>query len=151
MKKRLAAIIFLLVANPTQAQHHVIGATVGYKAQSGHWLQAGLDYQWVNTNNWAIGADLTANAIYSQDKIKVVPEATLSLYPNANKLFAPYIASGISPYTITPKLGFSLAYMLNLEFGYGFSIQENSDYIKPISGFSFGLKVRYPLNYKWSF
>lgn len=151
MKKLLIAILFLIIAHPAQAQHQVIGAAVGYKAQNGHWLQAGLDYQWVTTNNWGIGADIKANAIYSQEKIKVVPEATLSLYPNANKLVAPYVASGISPYTITPKLGISLAYMLNLEFGYGFSINENSDEIQPINGCSFALSVRYPLNYKWSF
>src|SRR5690606_5419773 len=94
-----------------------------------------------------VGIKLEANALmaYFRDQFVVIPEGSLSFYPTFEGVVIPFIEGEITPYTITPKIGLSVASFIELGVGYGFDSKVKAD-LKPLNGFTFSLGFYIPLN-----
>lgn len=99
----------------------------------------------VTPNSFGLKIDATANMAYMRDQFLIIPETGISIFPNADYLVAPYVESEFTPYTITPKIGFSIVHIIDLNLGYGFDIDTKKN-MKPINGFTFSLGISIPLN-----
>lgn len=143
--KRIFSLLTLLITTHTFAQTNAIGPTLSYQNQSGNFLKLGGYFMRVAPNSFGIKVDATANMAYMRDQFIVIPEAGVSIFPNADYLVAPYIESEITPFTITPKVGLSIVHMIDFNLGYGFDIDTKKN-MKPIKGFTFSLGFSIPLN-----
>ncbi|HUH26018.1 MAG TPA: hypothetical protein VLY87_05290 [Flavobacterium sp.] len=145
MKKSILTIV-LLSALTVNAQDFLIDPTISYQSQAGNLLKVGGYYLQPLAGN-SVGIKLEANAqmMYFREHFCVIPEGSLSFYPTFDKLFVPFVESELTPYTITPKIGLSVATMVEFGFGYGFDIKTKPD-LKPLKGFTFSLGINIPLN-----
>ncbi len=141
-------ILLILLGFPTfsQAQDFILGPTISYQTQAGNWLKIGGYYLQPIANN-AVGIKLEVNAQlgHSRNKFIVIPEGSFTLYPTFNNLIVPFTEAELTPYTLTPKIGLSVATIVEFGFGYGFDIKTKTD-LKPIKGFTFSLGINIPLN-----
>lgn len=142
----LFLISFISISNPTKAQEILYGPTVSYQYQKGSSIKTGgyLAVAFLGEN--ILKTDVTANFTWTQKKFAVIPELALSFYPES-WVIAPFVRTEITPYTFTPKVGVTLVTLVDLDFGYGFSIADKQDYL-PLKGFSAALRFNIPLNYK---
>ncbi|WCM42579.1 hypothetical protein MG290_02585 [Flavobacterium sp. CBA20B-1] len=145
MKKTLLTIA-LLMGFCSQAQDFLFGPSISYQSQAGNVLKVGGYYmQPLAQNEVGIKLEANANMAYFRERFVVIPEGSFTFYPTLNRLIVPFAEGEISPYTVTPKVGLSIATMLELGVGYGFDMQTKQD-VKPIKGFTFSLGFYIPLN-----
>ena len=132
MKKYLfiIALGFTALAN---AQDFLVGPTVSYQSQSGNLLKVGGYYLQPIAGN-AVGIKLEANAqfAYFRDQFLVIPEGSFTFYPTFNTLIVPFVEGELTPYTATPKVGLSIASIVEFGFGYGFDIKTKQDLISSL-------------------
>ena len=145
MKKLSIAIILLLGFN-VNAQDFLVGPTLSYQSQAGNLLKVGGYYLQPLTGD-SFGLKLEANAqfAYFRDAFRVIPEGSVTFYPTFDNLILPFFEGEITPYTVTPKVGLSVATMVEFGFGYGFDTKVKEG-LKPIKGFTFSLGFNIPLN-----
>ncbi|MDM1296122.1 hypothetical protein HX021_17695 [Sphingobacterium sp. N143] len=136
----------LFFSKKVTAQDHLIGPTLSYQFQKGSIIKAGGYFAFPFVGDNILRADATANFTWTQKKFALIPEAALTYYPQTYVL-TPFVRAEVTPYTFTPKAGISFATLLDLDFGYGFSINEKKDY-NPIKGFAVSLRFSIPLNYR---
>lgn len=138
--------IGLLLGMYTNAQDFLVGPSISYQSQAGNMLKVGGYYLQPLAGN-AVGIKLEANAqfAYFRDQFWVIPEGSFTFYPTFNNLIVPFVEGELTPYTATPKVGLSVASIVELGFGYGFDIKTKQD-LKPIEGFTFSLGFNIPLN-----
>lgn len=146
MKKILFLLINLSFVTNAQAQDFLVGPTIAYQSQAGNMLKVGGYYLQPLAGN-AVGIKLEANAnlAYFRDAFLVIPEGSFTFYPTFNNLIVPFVEGELTPYTVTPKVGLSIASIVEFGFGYGFDIKTKHD-LKPIKGFTFSLGFNIPLN-----
>jgi len=144
--KKVLIIACLVISNGLYAQDFLIGPTVSYQSQAGNMLKIGGYYLQPLAGN-AIGIKLEANAqmAYFREQFFVTPEGSLTFYPTFNNLIIPFAEAEITPYTRTPKIGLSVATIVEFGLGYGFDTKVKTD-LKPINGFTFSLGINIPLN-----
>ncbi|WP_343562684.1 hypothetical protein [Sphingobacterium sp.] len=128
------------------AQDYLIGPTLSYQFQKGSIIKTGAYFAFPFVGDNILRADATANFTWTQNKFAVIPEAAFTYYPQTYVL-TPFVRAEVTPYTFTPKIGASLATLLDLDFGYGFSINDRKDY-RPMKGFAVSLRFSIPLNYR---
>lgn len=145
MKKTLLTVA-LLMGFYSQAQDFLVGPSISYQSQAGNMLKVGGYYLQPLAGN-AVGIKLEANAnlAYFRDQFLVIPEGSFTFYPTYNNLIVPFIEGEFTPYTATPKVGLSIATIVEFGFGYGFDIKTKQE-LKPIEGFTFSLGFNIPLN-----
>ncbi|WKW46744.1 hypothetical protein P3875_01345 [Myroides sp. JBRI-B21084] len=139
----ITALAFGLHAN---AQDFLLGPTITYQSQAGNMLKLGGYYVQPFANN-TMGFKLEANAqlAYFRNQFLAIPEGSLTYYPTFNRLIIPFVESEITPYTLTPKVGLSVATIVEIGLGYGFDIKTKEN-VKPINGFTFSMGFYIPLN-----
>lgn len=155
MKYKLLALLLVLLVSKTFAQgkfkndNFLYGPTIGYANQAGNFGKIGgfvlLD---LGENTISYKIDANANMAYMRDNFHVIPEIGVTGYINAGELIYsfPFIETEFTPYTITPKVGLSLASFIDFGIGYGIKINEKKDF-KPIKGFQFSVGLNLPLNF----
>lgn len=139
-------VVLLAIVSNLKAQDHLIGPTLSYQFQKGSIIKTGAYFAFPFTGDHILRADATANFTWTQRKFAVIPEAAVTYYPQTYVL-TPFVRAELTPYTFTPKVGVSLATLVDIDFGYGFSINEKKDY-NPIKGFAVSLRFSIPLNYR---
>lgn len=144
--KRIFIIAALITSTFANAQDFLVGPSVAYQSQAGNTLKVGGYYLQPLAGN-AVGIKLEANAnfAYFRDQFLVIPEGSFTFYPTFNNLIVPFIEGELTPYTATPKVGLSIASIVEFGFGYGFDIKTKQN-LKPIEGFTFSLGFNIPLN-----
>lgn len=141
-------LFLLLVSMQGFSQTSLYGPAISYQSQSGNMAKIGGYYMhYFGKTNVGVKLDATANFAYFRNQFLVIPEAGLTLYPNADLLIEPFIEAEINPYTATPKVGFSVATILDFSFGYGFDLKTKQD-LKPLKGFTFSFGINIPLNFE---
>lgn len=143
--KNIFVIAFLLISfSGIHAQNPLYGLSVGYQNQSGNMGKIGAFLLTANDEaSRAYKLDANLNIAHFRNKTMVIPEVGVSLYPYNYGIAIPYVKAEATPYTITPKIGVSLATFIEFGVGYGFSINEN---VKPIQGINFSFNINLPLN-----
>jgi len=130
------------------SQTSLYGPTISYQSQSGSMGKIGGYYlHYSEKTNMGIKLDATANFAYFRNQLLVIPEAGLTFYPNVDLLIEPFLETEINPYTVTPKVGFSIVTILDFSFGYGFDLKTKQD-LKPLQGFTFSIGINIPLNFE---
>lgn len=144
--KRIFLTAALIISTFANAQDFLVGPSVSYQSQAGNMLKVGGYYLQPLAGN-AIGIKLEANAnlAYFRDQLLVIPEGSFTFYPTFNNLIVPFVEGELTPYTATPKVGLSVASIVEFGFGYGFDIKTKQD-LKSIEGFTFSLGFNIPLN-----
>jgi hypothetical protein len=147
MKIALTTVCLLLglaIAPKLQAQSSLFGPTISYQYQKGSILKTGAYYATeVNTKN-ILKVDATANFTWIQNKSSVIPEIATTYY-SAMYILGLLGRAELTPYTVTPKVGFTILTLLELDFGYGFAISDKKNY-SPIKGFATSLRFNIPIN-----
>lgn len=138
--------LYLLLASATklQAQNHLLGPSVSYQYQKGSILKTGVYYAANIASQNILKIDATANFSWIQNKHAVIPEVAATYYADMY-LLGVFGRTEITPYTVSPKVGFTLLTLIELDFGYGFSINNKPNY-RPIKGFTTALRFNIPLN-----
>jgi hypothetical protein len=129
-----------------KAQEILYGPTISYQYQKGSAVKTGGYFAFAFLGENILKTEVTANFTWTQKKFVVIPELALSFYPES-WVVAPFVRTEFTPYTFTPKVGVTMATLLDLDFGYGFSIADKQDY-RPLKGFTVSLRFNIPLNYK---
>lgn len=145
MKKHIL-ILFGLINSISFAQTNIYGPTISYQTQSGNMAKIGGFYLHNSNNNFTYKIDATANLAHFRNKFVAIPEVGLTYYPKTDYLITPMIEAEVSPYTVTPKVGFSVLTIIDFTFGYGIETNTKKD-LKPIEGFTFSFGLNIPL--KW--
>lgn len=139
----ITAFIFGIHVN---AQDYLLGSTVSYQSQAGNILKLGGYYvQPFACNTMGLKVEANAQLAYFRNQFLAIPEGSLTYYPTFNRLIVPFIETEITPYTLTPKVGLSVATIVEIGLGYGFDIKTKEN-LKPIKGFSFSVGFNIPLN-----
>ncbi|UIR55802.1 hypothetical protein LZQ00_16240 [Sphingobacterium sp. SRCM116780] len=129
-----------------KAQDMLYGPSVSYQYQKGSIVKTGGYFAFAFLGENILKTDVTANFTWTQNKFDVIPEIALSFYPETWAV-APFLRAEATPYTFTPKVGVSLATLIDLDLGYGFSIADKKGYL-PMKGFAASLRFNIPLNFK---
>jgi len=129
-----------------QAQNSIFGPSISYQYQKGSTLKTGAYFATSVTDSHILKLDATANFTWMQEKFAVIPEVAGTYYSNL-AIIGLFGRAELTPYTVTPKIGVSLATLIELDFGYGFPISDKSNY-RPIKGFTTSLRFNIPIN--WS-
>lgn len=144
--KKFLIIFFVCFTSISFAQTSVFGPTISYQSQSGNMGKIGGFYLHNSENNFTYKIDATANLAYFRDKFVAIPEVGFTYYPKPDYLLLPMIEAEVSPYTVTPKVGFSVLTIVDFSFGYGIETQTKKD-LKPIKGFTFSFGLNIPLSW----
>ena len=146
MKKLLYLIVPLSFVTNATAQDFLVGPTLSYQSQAGNILKVGGYYLQPLAGD-AVGIKLEANAqfAYFRDAFRVIPEGSLTFYPTFDNLILPFLEGEITPYTVTPKVGLTVATIVDFGIGYGFDTKVKEG-LKPIKGFTFSFGINIPLN-----
>ena len=146
MKKLLYLIVPLSFVTNATAQDFLVGPTLSYQSQAGNILKVGGYYLQPLAGD-AVGIKLEANAqfAYFRDAFRVIPEGSLTFYPTFDNLILPFLEGEITPYTVTPKVGLTVATIVDFGIGYGFGTKVKEG-LKPIKGFTFSFGINIPLN-----
>ncbi len=144
--KNSFTFLLLFTAGSITAQTHLFGPTLSYQSQSGNMGKVGAYYlRSADISYSAYKIDITANFAYFSNQFLVIPEAGFTFYPYDQSLILPMVEAEITPYTLTPKVGFSLLSIIDFSFGYGFGLHTKKE-MKPLKGFTFSLGVSIPVN-----
>lgn len=146
MKKLLYLLVPLSFVTNATAQDFLVGPTLSYQSQAGNILKVGGYYLQPLAGD-AVGIKLEANAqfAYFRDAFRVIPEGSLTFYPTFDNLILPFLEGEITPYTVTPKVGLTVATIVDFGIGYGFDTKVKEG-LKPIKGFTFSFGINIPLN-----
>ena len=144
--KNIFTFLCVVLTGSITAQNHLFGPTLSYQSQSGSMGKVGAYYlRSADVSYRAYKIDVTANFAYFRNQFLVIPEAGFTFYPYDQSLILPMVEAEITPYTLTPKVGFSLLSIVDFSFGYGFDIHTKKE-MKPIKGFTFSLGISVPVN-----
>lgn len=121
----------------------IFGISTAYQNQSGNFGKLG-GFMMFETKKKAIYKfAITANMASMKDQFIIIPELAGTYYFH-NDFLMYFAKAEITPYTFTPKVGFSIGTEIDFGFGYGFSIHEKNNF-KPIKGFTFSLNYDFPI------
>lgn len=143
--KKYILILFGFITSASFSQTNLFGPTVSYQSQSGNMTKLGVFFIHNSKNDFTFKVDATANMAHFRNKFVAIPEVGFTYYPKPNYLILPMIEAEISPYTITPKVGFSILTLVDFSFGYGIGTNTKTD-LKPIKGFTFSFGLNIPIN-----
>lgn len=143
---KLICLVLFSFSMQVKAQEILYGPTISYQYQKGSAVKTGGYFAFAFLGENILKTDVTANFTWTQKKFAVIPELALSFYPES-WVVAPFVRTEFTPYTFTPKVGVTMATLLDLDFGYGFSIADKQDY-RPLKSFTVSLRFNIPLNYK---
>lgn len=149
MKKAFSLIVFCVLLSLTvRSQEFIYGPTVSYQYQKGSTMKlGGMLMKGVGINS-ILRADVTGNLTWTQHKFAIIPELAVSYYPGNTStlnLVPLFVRGEFTPYTVVPKIGISILTLIEIDLGYGISINDKSDY-KPLKGFTGSLRFSIPLN-----
>lgn len=136
-------LLGLAFAPRLQAQNRLFGPSVSYQYQKGNILKTGVYYASDISSKNILKIDATANFTWIQDKSTVIPEVAATYY-SAMYILGLLGRAEFTPYTITPKVGFTILTLVELDFGYGFPISDKTNY-RPIKGFATSLRFNIPI------
>lgn len=139
-------MLFSFSMSAVKAQEILYGPTISYQYQKGSAIKTGGYFAFAFLGENILKTDVTANFTWTQKKFAIIPELALSFYPQT-WVVGPFVRTEFTPYTFTPKVGVTLATLLDLDFGYGFSTTNKRGY-QPMKGFTASLRFNIPLNYK---
>lgn len=146
MKKIFYTFLILLLPLVNNAQEFLVGPTISYQSQAGNLLKIGGYYlQPLNDDSFGFKLEANAQLAYFRNDIRVIPEGSLTFYPTFDNLILPFVEGEITPYTITPKVGLTIATIVDFAIGYGFDTKTKEN-MKPIKGFTFSLGFYIPIN-----
>ena len=130
-----------------QREDNLYGFSLGYANQSGHFGKIGAFYIFDSSSSIATKIDINANMAYMRDDFQIIPEIGITGYITSFTLLDifPFVETEFTPYTFTPKAGFSIFTMIDFGFGYGIKLHEKDNF-KPIKGFQFSVGINIPLN-----
>lgn len=142
-------LLFLIISSIIKAQaleniNNIYGPTISYQYQNGSVLKTGVFYSSKINSKKILKFDATANSTWTQKKYALIPELAVTYYSEIY-YFGLLGRAEFTPYTISPKVGFTFMTVWEMDFGYGFSINEKADF-RPIKGFSTSLRLNFPLN-----
>lgn len=145
MKIVLTTLFILLgLTTKLEAQNHLYGPSVSYQYQKGSILKTGVYYATDFRSTNILKLDATANLTWIQNKYAVIPELAVTYYSDMYYIGV-FGRTELTPYTISPKVGFSFFTLFEIDFGYGFSISDKVNY-KPINGFTTSIRFNIPVN-----
>lgn len=121
------------------------GPSIGYQYQNGNFLKLSGWGLFAPNAYQCVKIDGGANFTWMMDRTTVVPELGVTYYLSDKGIW-PFAKGEITPNTVTPKVGVSLASLVDIGVGYGFNINQKSDF-KKIDGFTFSVGLNLPLNF----
>lgn len=155
--KRLFALLFVLTSFFAQAQkettpYFVINA--GYEYWNGNYGRLGTDLYLVQPNDNIITVNANVNLGYMRDEFRAIPEIGVGyLFNFKNNTGDPYSSNissafytarvDVSPWTVSPKIGFAILSIVEINAGYAFEFRENKNF-KDMNGFRTGLTIHLP-------
>lgn len=163
--KKIWIALFLSISLNTQAQEFEYQDftayylfNVGYTYQNLNYLEAGLNAYLVRPNNDAIDLGATVNLGYSDGQFIAIPEAQVGYLLSAKETaFDPYssnfnsafwvVRGSVSPWHVTPEVGITLLYLIDITAGYGFEFREHPQV--DLDGFKIGVSIRLPFLLFW--
>lgn len=155
--KKIVAFLVLFTCIQTNAQQKLTDYftfNLGYEYWNGNFGKVGADLFLVQNNNNILTFSANANMGYMRDKFRVMPEVGAGYMFNfrhngadpysSNMHSAFYVLRAeVSPWTITPKLGFAVLSLVEINAGYSFEFRDNDNF-KDMSGFRTGLTIHLP-------
>lgn len=145
---RIAAlsVLFFIVCftSKLNAQNHLFGPSVSYQYQKGSILKTGIYYAKDIRPKNILKVDATANFTWIQNEYLVIPELAVTYYSDMHYIGI-FGRTELTPYTVSPKVGLSLFTLIEIDFGYGISTFEKTNY-RPIQGFSTSIRFNIPIN-----
>lgn len=155
--KKIVAFLVLFTFIPTNAQQKLteyFTVNLGYEYWNGNFGKVGTDLFLVQKNNNILTFSANANMGYMKDKFRIMPEVGAGYMFNfSNNIGDPYssnissafyvIRAEVSPWTVTPKVGFAVLSLLEINSGYSFEFR-NNDNFKDMSGIRAGLTIHLP-------
>ena len=141
----LVSLSFTSAAQEENKSKWIIGPSIGYQYQDKHFVKASLwgltDLGYANYLRFDAGANMT----FADKKAHFIPELGVTYYLSAKGVW-PLIKAEVTPYTLTPKLGFGIFNIVEVAAGYGFELKQKSN-LPPIKGFNFSVGINIPFNY----
>lgn len=155
--KVLYSLLLLCATFSVNAQHKTTPyflINAGYTNWNGNFGKLGADLYLIQQNDNIIDFSAVANMGYMRDKFVVIPEVSVGYMFNFyNKAGDPYsdnfrssfytVGANISPWTISPEVGFAVLSIVEFNAGYAFQFRDYNDF-KPMDGFRFGLTLHLP-------
>ena len=155
--KSLFALLFVMISFIAQAQkkttpYFVLNA--GYEYWNGNYGRFGTDLYLVQPNDNIFTINAYVNLGYMKEEFRAIPEIGIGyLFNFKNNPGDPYSSNigsafytarvEVSPWTITPKIGFAVLSLLELNAGYAFEFREYKNF-KDMDGFRAGLTIHLP-------
>ncbi|ADX67430.1 hypothetical protein [Weeksella virosa] len=159
MKKIAALLIILGISsvllgqqkNPTTPYFLL---QTGYTNWNGNYGKLGADLYLVQPNDNIIDLGLAGNLGYMQNNFILIPEASIGyLFNFYQKAADPYSKSfrssfytariNVSPWSISPELGFTVLSVFEFNAGYAIEFREYKDF-KSLEGLRFGCTFHLP-------
>ena len=155
--KKIVAFLVLFTFIPTNAQQKLteyFTVNLGYEYWNGNFGKVGTDLFLVQKNNNILTFSANANMGYMKDKFRIMPEVGAGYMFNfSNNTGDPYssnissafyvVRAEVSPWTVTPKIGFAVLSLLEINAGYSFEFRDNDNF-KDMSGIRAGLTIHLP-------
>lgn len=162
--KKIFIIIFLFTLGFGKAQDDKGGlmshllVNVGYANLNGNYFKLGPEVYLTQPNGNLIDLSLTANMAYFSKHFVVIPELGVGYQFNSKKVnnridpYKEYVNStfysarvNVSPWNVTPEIGFAFAGIVEANIGYSFEFNKH-DYAS-FDGIKFGLTIHIPTIY----
>lgn len=155
--KKLLTVTFLILSFFAQAQEKTTSYFVvnaGYEYWNGNYGRFGTDLYLVKPNDNIITVNANVNLGYMQNKFRAIPEVGVGyLFNFDNKVADPYSTNikapfyslrlDVSPWTISPKVGFAVLGLLEFNAGYSFEYRKYKDF-KAMDGVRAGFTIHLP-------
>lgn len=152
MKKKLFLLFALVVfwrfdtiAQTSEYPNWIFGASAGWQYQKGNFMKVSGWGLFAPNNQHYIKVEAGVNSSWMKQKTTVIPELGVTYYLG-DKLIYPYVKAEVTPYTLTPKLGFSVLSLFDIGLGYGFDIKSKSS-IGTLNGLTASININIPFNY----
>ena len=155
--KKLLTFALLIFSFFVQAQEKATSYFVlnaGYEYWNGSYGRFGTDLYLVQNNDNIVTVNANVNLGYMQDKFRAIPEVGIGYLfnfynnhgdPYSSNIKAPFYVArvDVSPWTVSPKIGFSVLGLLEFNAGYAFEFNKYKNF-KSMDGIRAGFTIHLP-------
>ncbi len=156
MKKLLtfALLIFSFFAQAQEKTTSYFVLNAGYEYWNGNYGRFGTDLYLVQSNENIFTVNANVNLGYMQDKFRAIPEVGVGYLfnfsnnagdPYSSNIKAPFysVRVDVSPWTVSPKIGFAVLGLLEFNAGYAFEFNPYKNF-KSMDGVRAGFTIHLP-------
>lgn len=144
----ISFMLFLAIRASSQTAEYpnwIFGSSIGWQYQKVNFMKVSGWTLFAPNQSQYVKIDVGANLSWMNSKTTVIPEIGATYYLS-DKLLYPYVKAELNPYTLTPKIGFSIMSLLDIGVGYGFDVKTKKG-IQTLNGFTTSISVNIPFNF----